>query len=120
MRHVLDASREIPENSLQLFRVRPRAKHAVLSSPELRRGNRFHRLRQLLRVFDRANPAPDVQETWHGLRRAASFVLEAFLRFGDRLLQTCLDFVVDGFALPDLLEQCRMAGIEEAVQKLLE
>src|SRR5438552_10880075 len=118
MRYVLDARREIPENMLELFGVRPRAQHAVLRAPQFRRGNCLHRLRQLLGILDRANPAPDVQETWHGLRRASSFVLESFLRFYDRLLQTCLDFVIDGFALPNLLEERRMAGIEEAIQKL--
>src|SRR5262250_3004430 len=76
MSNVLDWGGKVSQNSLQLFRIWSRAEHAVLCPPKLRSRNRFHRFRELLRVFHRANAAPNIQQAWHDLCRAASLDLE--------------------------------------------
>jgi hypothetical protein len=60
MRNVLNPARQVSQNSLQLFRIRPGAQDPILRTPEFRRRNGFHRLRELLRILDRTNAPPNI------------------------------------------------------------
>ena len=118
MRHIFQPCREVAQNSLQLFRIRPRAKNALLRPPQLRRGNGFHRFCQLLCIFDRPDATPDIQKAWHSLCRAVRLVLESFFRLFDGLLQFAFDLVVDRFSVANFLEQPGMAGVQKPVEVL--
>jgi hypothetical protein len=72
MGDVLNAPGEITQHMLELIRVRPRADDTLLCPSKFRSGHRLHSLRQLLRVFYRPDPPPDIQETGHIRLRAPS------------------------------------------------
>jgi hypothetical protein len=54
----VDASGHARQHALHLHGVRPRRHDALLRTTQLRRGDHLHRLRNLLRVLDRADAAP--------------------------------------------------------------
>jgi len=50
------------EHALHLRRERTRGHDTVLRAAQLRRGHHLHGLRDLLRVLDRSDPAPQVDQ----------------------------------------------------------
>ena len=52
----------LPEHALHLHRIRPRVDDALLRAAQLRRGDHFHGLGDLLRVLDRADPASEIDQ----------------------------------------------------------
>ena len=60
MRDIFETTRQIAEHLLQLFCIGTGAENPLLRATQLGSGDGFHRLRELLRVLDRANPPPDV------------------------------------------------------------
>jgi len=62
VRRRIDARRQAREHALHLLRERARTRHALLRAAQLRRGDHFHRLRNLLRVLHRTHAAPEVNQ----------------------------------------------------------
>src|SRR5262245_9988159 len=62
MCNVLDFCCQVCENSLQLLCIWPRAEDTFLGAPQLRRGNGFHRLCELLCIFNRPDTTPNVEQ----------------------------------------------------------
>ena len=58
--------RDVGQHPPQQRPVRPRSDHPVLRPPQLRGGDHFHGLGDLLRVLDRADAPPDVDQARHG------------------------------------------------------
>src|SRR5262249_53786094 len=60
MNRGIDARRDARQHALHLHRVRPRIHDALLRAAQFRGGDHLHRLRDLLRILDRADPAPEI------------------------------------------------------------
>jgi hypothetical protein len=58
----IDARRDAGQDALHLRGVGTRVDDALLRAAQLRRGDHFHRLGDLLRVLDRADPATQIDE----------------------------------------------------------
>src|SRR5438128_2157436 len=87
MRNVFDARSKVAQHTLQLSRIWAGAEHALLGAAQFCGGDGFHCLRQLLRVFDRTDPAPDIKKTWHTLLLATPFRFEFLFGVVECLLE---------------------------------
>jgi hypothetical protein len=60
VRDIFNTASQSAQYMAQLVGVRPSTDNAVLRASKLRGGHRFHRLRELLRIFDRPDTATDI------------------------------------------------------------
>ena len=101
--------------------VGPRGEHGVLGPAQLGRRDHLHGLGDLLRVLDRADPPPDVDEGGHGGSRPAFSAGAAGLEDAGELLERGLDLLgelaLDVLLLRHLL-RTRVARVQEAVELL--
>ena len=68
---LLDARHQAVQHLQHALRERPRGDDAILRALEARGRDHLHRLGDLLRRLDRADPATEVDEGRHGARRPA-------------------------------------------------
>ncbi len=83
---------QIGQHVVEQFGVRPGRDHPLLRAPQLCRRDHLHGPRDLLRVLDRADSPPDVDETRHGELRLGC---RGRLRFSptNRCLKSLIDRV---------------------------
>ena len=99
------------------LRIRTRRNHALLRAAQFGRRDHFHGLGDLLRVLDRADAPPEIDQTRHsrlsfgpGCRGRAPVLLEPVLQFVDGGGQFLLQRIVERLLLADRRSECRASN----------